>query len=293
MNTDRSIGQRVWSGFLRIVSTAFILGLAGLVAYLASERNARTYSLSAQKGQLVVHKGRMWPWGTEPWKPNDPALADAYAPIPLEDITPEGSLLQQTFGDRDELDRALFGVLDQLARPRIASDDPKEVDRGVHFVRRMQNLSGLTQEQRASVEKLQSEFAWYLARFKLEQARQILSDALGQLDLASVGSSKNAQKANQLAAEIAQPARYFEESLRRALGGMAPTGAGRTPTLSPGPGPTPPPETPTLSPAPGPTPPPTTTAVEPERGAAPTPQPQTPPRTPTAQPSPEADAASN
>ena len=50
MQSDRSFGQRLWSGLMRLLSTAFILGLAGLVAYLASERNARTYSLAVEKG---------------------------------------------------------------------------------------------------------------------------------------------------------------------------------------------------------------------------------------------------
>ncbi|MBX5483435.1 MAG: IF-2 protein [Myxococcaceae bacterium] len=251
--TERTFGQRVWIGFTRLVSTAFVVGLAGLVAYLASERNARTYSVQVDHGELVIHKGKNWPWGSEPWKPGDPALADAYAPVPLKGLPVEAGLQKQTFGDRDELDRALFGILERLARPRIASDDPKEVEEGVYYVQRMQKLSGLTADQRAAVEKLQAEFAWYLARYKLDQARRMVGDALHQLDLAPSGRSKNAQKANQLAAELAGPARQFEETLRRALGEMpAPV---KKPEPAPEPAPTPPTATPAAPPpsAPAPT----------------------------------------
>lgn len=218
--TERPLGQRLLRGIGRLLATVFVLGLIGLVAYLASERNASAYSLKQEAGQLVVQKGRMLPTGSEPWTPTDSKLADAYAPIPLEGTTPSSTVLTQTFRDRDELDRALFGVLETLARPRVSSEDPKVVDRGLYYVRRMERLSGLTSEQRTTLERLQSEIAWHLARNKLDQARQLLSEALSQLEVASTGQTENARRANQLAAQIVAPTREFEDTLRKLLAGV-------------------------------------------------------------------------
>lgn len=220
-SSQAGIGQRMASALKRLLMTVFVLALIGLVAWLASERNARTFSLAEQNGSLVVMKGRMFPWGAEPWSPSDPGLASTYAPIPLEGASVDPSVTQTRYSDRDELDRALFGVLDRLARPRVGSEDPKEVQRGLDYVRRMKALSGLTQDQRASLDRLESEYALFVARSRLNEAWQLISDALDQLNIASRGTGANARRANQMAAEVAGPAKQLEEALRRAVGSAA------------------------------------------------------------------------
>jgi hypothetical protein len=225
-SSKQPLMRRVMTGLTRFLVTLFLLGLVGLVAWLASERNARMYSVRAEADKLVVLKGRMLPVGSDPWAPGDPTLADAYAPIPLEGSPPDPTLLQARFADRDELDRALFGVLEGLARPRIKSEDPKALEQGVYYLRRAQLLTGLSQEQRANLQRMQVDIAFYQARVKLEQARQMMAEALAQLELASSNPGPNADRARQMARSLEGPAHGIEEALKE-------TGAAQSPPSAP------------------------------------------------------------
>lgn len=214
-NTD-SFGIRAKRTFTRLVVVLVILGLAGVAAVLLSQLNARTWTLGQEAGTLVVLKGRMLPVGAEPFRPSDPALADAYAPIPLEG-QPVGTLLERKFSDRDELDRALFELLERLAVERITSSDPRELERGLYFVRRAERLSGITEEQRTVLKKLQAEVSFYLARTKLDDARKLIAEGMAQLRLAADSQSRNARAAHQMIAEVEPVAQSLEEALRRAV----------------------------------------------------------------------------
>jgi hypothetical protein len=193
-----------------------ILGLGGGVAFLLSQLNARTYTLEVENGQLVVMKGRNLPAGAVPFRPSDPRLVDTYAPIPLENHDP-ASLLPQRFSEREELDRALFPLLEALARPRITSDEPERVEQGVYYLRRAQKLSGLTDEQRLSLQQMTSDVAFYQARQKLEDARKQIAEALTQLQVAAESQNKNARSANQMLTTVGPVARQLEEALRTAV----------------------------------------------------------------------------
>ncbi|MGA9520706.1 MAG: IF-2 protein [Myxococcaceae bacterium] len=213
-STKPPMGRRVMTGLSRTLVTLIVLGLVGLVAWLASERNARTFSLRVEDGKLVVLKGRMLPMGAEPWAPGDPLLADAYAPIPLEGARPDAALLQTTYSDRDELDRALFRQLEELARQRIHSEDEQTLEQGLYYLRRAQRLTGISQEQRLTLEQMQADVAYYQAKSKLEQARRIIADAVAQLELAAEAQGPNAERSRQMAAAITGPARALEQALR-------------------------------------------------------------------------------
>ncbi len=217
--TARTTGGKLVSGLVRFLMTLVVIALLGLVGYLAAERNARTFSFLADEGQLVVMKGRMLPLGEEPWQPQDAVQAEAYAPIPLEGHTPSQTFLERDFQDRDELDRALFGLLEQLARPRITSDDPRQQERGVYYLRRAALLTGLTGSQRETLTQMQAEVAWYQARLKLEQARQLVEDAMDQLELATRSRDANAGRARQMAQGLTGPVRQFDQALKSVLGG--------------------------------------------------------------------------
>jgi hypothetical protein len=221
-SSKQPLGRRVMNGVSRFLVTLFLIGLVGLVAWLASERNARMFSLRAEGDKLVVLKGRMLPMGSDPWMPGDPTLADAYAPIPLEGAPADPSLLQSKFPDRDELDRALFGLLEGLARPRIKSGDEKTLEQGLYYLRRAQLLTGLSQEQRTSLQRMQVEIAFYQAKVKLEQARRLLAEALSQLELASNNPGPNAERARQMARSLAAPEHAIEEALREGGAPAAP-----------------------------------------------------------------------
>jgi DNA polymerase III gamma/tau subunit len=184
--------------------------------FLLSQLNARTYTLELENGKLVVMKGRTLPAGALPFQPSDPRLADTYAPIPLENHD-ASSLLQQRFTERDDLDRALFPLLETLAKPRIVADEPERVEQGVYYLRRMQKLTGLTEEQRLTVQQMTSDVAYYQARQKLEDARKQVAEALTQLKVAAESQNKNARSANQMLTAVGPVARQLEEALRAAV----------------------------------------------------------------------------
>src|SRR5579871_1629550 len=146
---------------VRLLVVVVVLGLGGVVAVLLSRLNAKTYTLEDQGGSLTVMKGREFPIGADPFRPPDPTLADAYAPFPMDGVPVDPALLQQKFTDRDELDRALFEVLQRLAGPRVASDDPAALDRGLYFISRAEKLSGVSPDQRMQLARMKADVSFY------------------------------------------------------------------------------------------------------------------------------------
>ncbi|MCP3140762.1 IF-2 protein [Pyxidicoccus xibeiensis] len=251
---QQGFGYRAKRTFTRMIVFLLILGLGGAVVFLLSQLNARTFTLALMDGQLAVMKGRSAPMGSVPYRPGDPRLADAYAPIPVEgqDVS---NLVLQKFTERDELDRALFPLLEALARPRIASDEPARVDQGLYYLRRAEKLSGITEEQRLTLQKLMTDVAYYQARQKLEDARRLVSDALAQLKLAAESESRHARSANQMLSTVSPSARELEEALRRAVHTLSgpqaePQPAPETPVPPPAPTTAPPEGTPPTPPVP-------------------------------------------
>lgn len=211
---QRSLGQRLVTALTRLLVTVVVLGLLGLVGYLVSERNARTYTLAVEGDRLVVMKGKMLPVGEELWQPGDPRLAETYAPVVLDGFRPDPQLLSERHTDRDELDRALFEVLLGIARPRVSSNNPASVEQGIAALHRAEKLTGITDEQRAALKKLEGDVALYQARQRLADARKALSDALSQLEVAAGGHGPGSHDAEELAKGVGVAARALEAALR-------------------------------------------------------------------------------
>lgn len=233
--SNDTFGSRAKRTFTRLITALIVLGLAGLAAVLLSRLNARTYSLEVREGQLVVMKGRNLPMGAVPFRPSDPQLLDAYAPIPLEGQD-ASSLVSQSFSDRDDLDRALFSLLERLAAPRIASDDPKALEQGLLYVRRAEKLSGITEGQRQTLKAMLAEVSFYIARTRLDDARRLVSEALHQLKLAAESDNRHARAANQMLTEVEPHAKALEVSLRTAVHSLsqpAPATPGPSPAGQP------------------------------------------------------------
>lgn len=216
MADDLTLGQRAKRTAVRLGVTVMVLALGAAVFELLTQLNARTFTLQQEGEQLVIHKGRSLPVGSEPYHPSDPLLADTYAPIPLERMQ-VGALTERRFTDRDELDRALFEVLEKLARPKLYSEESADLDRGLYFVRRAEKLKGVTEDQRASLKAMQSELSYYLARTKLDDARKMLAEAMAQLQIAADSNDRNARSAHQMLLEVNEPTKALEEALRRAV----------------------------------------------------------------------------
>jgi len=204
----------------KLLVVLLLLGMGGAVAFLLSQLNARTYSVQVVDGSLIVMKGRMFPIGSEPFRPVDPVMRDAYAPIPLDGSSP-GNLPEARFTERDELDRALFEVVGRLAKARVSSDDPKQLEQGLSYLRRAEKLLGLSDEQRQSLAEMRSEVAYYLARSKLDQAKADVAEGLAQLKLAATSPNRHAHSANQMILEVEPAAKAFEAALRKAAHGLS------------------------------------------------------------------------
>ncbi|MGZ3447267.1 MAG: IF-2 protein, partial [Myxococcaceae bacterium] len=121
------------------------------------------------------------------------------------------------FEERDALDRALFGFLEGLARPRLVSDDPAVLSQGLAALGRMQKLGGISDEQRKTLKSLESEVAFFQARSKLDQARRDIADAVTQLRLAADSGGRHARPAHRMLAVVEPSAAALEEALRRAV----------------------------------------------------------------------------
>jgi len=126
-------------------------------------------------------------------------------------------LAEQHFYDRDDLDRALFEVLARLASPRINSEDPQALERGVYYLRRAEKLSGLSEEERLALKGMQTDVAYYLARAKLDDARRQIAEGLTQLKIAAGVQNRHTRSANQMISEVEPAASALEEALRRAV----------------------------------------------------------------------------
>ncbi|MFO0596034.1 MAG: biopolymer transporter ExbD [Myxococcaceae bacterium] len=226
MDPQTSFGARMVRAFRNLLIFTLILGLTGAALYAASLINARTYTLEVRNGQLVVLKGKMMPTGADPWVPADPTLADAYAPLDLQGNVAL-TVVGPKYAERDELDRALFIVIDMLARPRLESDQPKDLEIGLALVRRAEKLGGLTTEQRASLKKMQSDVAYFLARVRLDDARRQLEEALVQLKLAAESEGKTRQQASLMLLAVEPQVKLLSTTLRAttmtndAAGGLA------------------------------------------------------------------------
>ena len=239
-STSDSFGRRAGRAFTRLVVTLVVLGLIGAVGFLLSQLNARTFTLQQQDGKLLVMKGRMLPVGAEPYRPSDPVLSAAYAPIDLLGGTAAG-LEGAKFDERDAMDRSLFQFLEGLARPRLVSDDPAVLSQGLVALSRMQKLGGITDEQRKTLRSLESEVAFFQARTRLDQARRDIAEAVSQLRIAADSGTRHARAAHRMLAAVEPAAASLEDALRRAVFTLDSDATDApTPAVTSGSGPTPP-----------------------------------------------------
>jgi hypothetical protein len=235
-STSDSLGRRAGRAFTRLVVTLLVFALLGAVGFLLAQLNARTFTLQQQDGKLLVMKGRMLPVGSEPYRPSDPALAAAYSPFELFGGSPAG-LEGARFDERDAMDRALFQLLEGLARPRLVSDDPAVLSQGLVALGRMQKLGGITDEQRKTLRGLEAEVAFFQARTRLDQARRDIAEAVTQLRIASDSGGRHARAAHRMLGAVEPPAAALEEALRRAVYTLdSDTADGSTPAVPTGPG---------------------------------------------------------
>ena len=226
--TPTTFGQRAGHALRRLLVTLLVLALAAIVCVLLARDNARTFSLKMEEGKLVVQKGRLLPWGSAPYRPADPALAEAYAPVDLGGVSP-GTAEMERFEDRDELDRALFRILEQAARPKLLSEDTQVVASGMALLRRMGRLQGATDEQRRTLRALELDVAYDQARIRFEDARRAVAEGLSQLRIAADSPTRRARAAHAMLVKVEPAASALEDVLRQVVVTLADTPSGPVP----------------------------------------------------------------
>ncbi len=230
---DTTATGRPRGGLKTVIAWVAILGLLGLVAWLVSERNARSWSLVPSEGRLVVMRGLMLPVGRAAFATSDPALAQAYAPIvppPGKPVPPE-----RTFEERGLLDQAIYELVAGWARDEVASGDPARLERGLGYLTRAEKLPGVSPAQREDLAALRAESAYQEGLRFLGRAVEELREGMDRLRRAATSRSTHAAAAGQLMHEL-EPAL---EAAAAALGKHA----------EPQPQPPPQPEAPRAAPA--------------------------------------------
>src|SRR6266540_3196041 len=162
-----------------------ILGLLAMVAWLASERNARTWYLVPADGRIVVMKGLLLPIGRGAFATSDPALAQAYAPL----VPPPGKGLpaERAFEER--------GLVDQA---------------------RAEKLPGLSPTQREDLDGLRAESGYQEAMRLLARAMDDLREASDRLRRAAGSRSAHAADARRLLKELEPAVDAASTALRQA-----------------------------------------------------------------------------
>jgi len=181
-----SSGSKLLRSLVRLLVALTIAGLTALVAYLFSERNSQTFRLHVVEDTLVIHKGKFLPYGSKPWLPENPA----YAPVALEGFRPE-DMETSLYRNVVELDRALFSILEALAKPRILSEEPAQQERGIYYLNRAERLSGISDAQQTALKTLRAEASFHMARTRLVQVELSLRETLEQFRLATQTPNKN------------------------------------------------------------------------------------------------------
>ena len=206
-----------------------IVVLLGLVGWLLAERNARQYALVYEDGLLSVKRGILFPVGRQSFKTDDPALAQAYAPLK----PPPGAKLEdeRVFEDRSALDQALYELMARWARDDIASERGERVEEALALISRAEKLAGLSNAERDDLRNLRAESGFFEARQLLERSADALRQARERLRLASDSSSPHAGEAGETLRRI-DP---LVDELYRASRLLAPGGPDRAAGSAPPP----------------------------------------------------------
>ena len=176
--------------------TVAVLLLIGLVTWLLSERNARSWALVVEDGMLSVKKGILFPIGRQSFKTDDPVLAQAYAPLK----PPSSAKLEEerTFDDRAGLDQALYDLLATWARDDIKTERPELAERALGWLARADKLAMLSSAQREDLKNLRAESGFFEARQLLDKSADALRQARERLRLTAASSSSHAGEAGEV-----------------------------------------------------------------------------------------------
>lgn len=162
-----------------------VVAVVGAIAYGASWLNSRRFYLVVGPTDVEIGKGRMFPFGWEPYRPDDPTLRRAYRGFDL----PGGIKLARgttIFTDRIELDQALFRLLTDAALFAMSRDTARSPDLVKDYLDRLDALPGVSMEQQVELQKLTKRAEYSRARQLVREAIELLTKAETAFDV-SVG----------------------------------------------------------------------------------------------------------
>jgi hypothetical protein len=217
----------------RFLILVLLLGLAGAVAFLLSERNARAFAVEQREGELHVTRGRFLPYGFQLFRPADKALAAAYAPIPFSAGDSPGELMSGPFEDRDALDRALFTAMRGWVEARLDVDDPERLAQALRLLRRLELLTGIADSQRKQLHDLQAKVSFFEGRARLDDGLSTLREAVARLKAASESHGKYARDAGELYERIIGLTEQLSRAAREPLSASRSPGEPAAPGAAP------------------------------------------------------------
>jgi hypothetical protein len=191
-------------GMRPFFSSLVILGLAGAVGYLLSEKNARRYFIHYEGGVATIERGLLLPIGHTPYRPKDPSLAKAYAPFRLRAGASQPAE-DESFDDRPDLDRRVGELVIDAARAQLALSDPAHLEAGIALLDRAELLREITPEQVQTLRALRSEVAYYQASSEISRALATLQNVRTLLRLAVEGNQKHARESADLLDRLDAP----------------------------------------------------------------------------------------
>jgi hypothetical protein len=165
-------------------------------------------------------RGLLLPAGRGALRTSDPALAQAYAPL----VPPPGKALppERSFGERAELDQAIYELVAGWAREEIGSGDPARLERGLGYLARAERLPGLSPAQREDLAALRAESGYQEAMRLVSRAVDELREAAERLRRAAASRSPHASDAAALLRELEPAAEAAAAALRRSGEARAP-----------------------------------------------------------------------
>jgi hypothetical protein len=180
-------------GFQRFILWLVIIGLLGVVFWLASERNEHRFRVSSQGNALVIERGRFFPTGSAPVPPTD----KVYGPLPV----PPGEKVPADveFDSQNSLDRFMFDLLSAWARNAGKRADTKSA---AGLVDRASALPGLTGAQVAELNGLRADLSWDDAQGDLANAAGLVEAARRKLDAVRQGNGTHAADAAALSGKL-------------------------------------------------------------------------------------------
>jgi len=208
------------SRFKLFLVLAIVIVALCAIGYLAGQLNARTYYLvrDLKDPRLVqVHRGSPLPFYVKPFVAQNDGERAAYAPLQVPATW--GGPQKQSFGDRAELDRGIYAIVEKQLREELYTGKLPSMDAADAIMRRIDNLSGLTDEDRRGLRELKADYAYLRAKKILDGLPALLDEARRMCDEADRQGTGKLGDPKQLAARAAQ----WQQALQQVNAPAAPT----------------------------------------------------------------------